>query len=303
MKHECSSTTLSKPIPITEQVWIEGTLPLVSIACITYNHESFIKECIEGFLIQKTTFPVEVIIHDDASTDSTVKILKGCEERYSNLFRIIYQSENQYSKKQGSIYTRFVFPKAKGKYIAMCEGDDYWTDPLKLQKQVDYMETHNDCSLCFHNAKILNYNKQKYTTFKVPQNTFFFSTKDIIRLKWFIPTASMVFRKDLLPKQYPNWMTYSKSGDISIQLLMSNSGYLFYLPCVMSVYRLGVPHSITDRNRKNPLFALKNYIKTLEMANQETFDGRYDWDVRYRKGFFYLSVIKYYFKKIWKSFF
>lgn len=116
--------------------------PLVSICCTTYNHGKFIQDAIEGFLMQKTNFPIEIIIHDDASTDNTATIVKQYAEKHPGLIITILQTINQYS--QGiKPWPNFVFPKARGKYIALCEGDDYWTDPLKLQKQVDFLEGNN----------------------------------------------------------------------------------------------------------------------------------------------------------------
>src|SRR5690625_6700196 len=95
---------LEKPIRLDKQIWDKGVVPLVSISCITYNHENFISDAIEGFLMQETTFPVEINIHEDASTDNTAKIIREYEKKYPNvLFNVIYQTENQYSKKDGSI--------------------------------------------------------------------------------------------------------------------------------------------------------------------------------------------------------
>ena len=125
--------------------------PWVTVCCTTYNHEAYLRDAIEGFLMQETDFPFEIIIHDDASTDGTAKIILEYEKEYPRLIRTIIQSENQYSK-AGLINPRFVFPEAQGKYLALCEGDDYWTDPGKLQKQVtflennpDYVITYSDC--------------------------------------------------------------------------------------------------------------------------------------------------------------
>lgn len=124
-------------------------IPLVSICCITYNHEKYIRDAIEGFLIQKTSFPIEIIIHDDASTDNTPNIIKEYTNNYPNLFVTVLQTENQWSKGGGSILARFVFPLARGKYISLCEGDDYWTDPMKLQKQVVFLEHNKDHGLVY----------------------------------------------------------------------------------------------------------------------------------------------------------
>lgn len=129
---------------------------MVSICCLTYNHEKFIKDALEGFVNQKTSFKYEILIHDDASTDGTVEIIKEYEKKYPDLIKPIYQKENQYSKKIRATLT-YQFPRANGKYIAMCEGDDYWIDENKLQKQFDILEKNNDISLCVHDSISKNY--------------------------------------------------------------------------------------------------------------------------------------------------
>ena len=116
---------------------------MVTIRCITYNHESYIRQCLDGFLMQKTTFRFEAIVHDDASTDGTATIIREYADKYPNIIKPIFETENQYSKRDGSL-RRILDAHTHGKYIAMCEGDDYWTDPYKLQKQVDFLESHPD---------------------------------------------------------------------------------------------------------------------------------------------------------------
>lgn len=134
---------LEEPVKITEQNWDAGAKPVVSISCVTYNHEKFISDAIDGFLMQKTTFPVEILIHDDASTDHTASIIQTYEEKYPQLIKVIYQTENQYQLKGPAILTQIQHSRAKGKYYAPCNGDDYWTDPLKLQKQVEFLEKNS----------------------------------------------------------------------------------------------------------------------------------------------------------------
>ena len=120
--------------------------PLVTVVSITYNHEQYIRDCLEGFLMQKTNFPVEIIIHDDASTDHTAEIIREYYEKRPDLFHVIIERENQFSQHKN--FTRQIYGLAKGKYIAMCEGDDYWIDPLKLQKQADLCEKDNNVVGC-----------------------------------------------------------------------------------------------------------------------------------------------------------
>ena len=117
---------------------------LVSIQCITYNHESYIRHCLDGFVMQKTNFRFEVIVHDDASTDNTVEIIRQYVEKYPDIIKPIYEKENQYSKIGFDGIFRIMNEHSKGKYIAICEGDDYWIDPFKLQKQVDFLENHTE---------------------------------------------------------------------------------------------------------------------------------------------------------------
>lgn len=128
---------------------------VVSVSCLTYNHAPYIRQCLDGFMMQKTDFAFEVLIHDDASTDGTAEIIKEYEARYPDVIKPIYEEENQWVKgRRGSAV--FNFPRARGKYIALCEGDDYWTDPLKLQKQVSLLEENINYSCSFHVCNIVN---------------------------------------------------------------------------------------------------------------------------------------------------
>src|SRR5699024_1020893 len=136
---------LPQPVPLKEQHWADDTIQYVSISCTTYNHESYIKDAIDGFLMQKTTFPVKIVVFEDCSTDGTKAILEDYEKKYPQLFAMFYQPVNTYKKpfrrKAKQIKNK---ERDKAKYIALCEGDDYWTDPLKLQKQVEFLEEHPD---------------------------------------------------------------------------------------------------------------------------------------------------------------
>ncbi|MGI6078575.1 MAG: glycosyltransferase family 2 protein [Fastidiosipilaceae bacterium] len=130
------------------------SVPLVSISVITYNHEKYIRQCLDGILMQKVNFPYEILVHDDASPDGTADIIREYEAKYPGIIKPIYQTENQYS--QGKPVSKFNFDRARGKYLAFCEGDDYWTDPGKLQKQVDFLERHPEYIATAHRVKAIN---------------------------------------------------------------------------------------------------------------------------------------------------
>ena len=209
--------------------------PLVSIFCLTYNHASYIRQCLDGFLMQKATFAYEVIINDDASTDGTTEIIREYEEKYPDIIKPIYHEENLYSKGERGFWNRYCLPKSKGKYIALCEGDDYWIDPLKLQKQVDFLEGHPEYSMCFHKAKVI-YDVQpnkKSTLFENIEERDY--TIDELFLNWIVPTASIVCRRQFLDviKQSNDFMYM----DGIVVLSMVSLGKVHALSAVMSVYR------------------------------------------------------------------
>ncbi|MFC3607421.1 glycosyltransferase [Stutzerimonas tarimensis] len=134
--------------------WEGRREPLLSIICLAYNHAGFIRQTLDGFLAQETDFPVEIIVHDDASTDQTAAIIREYEQRYPSIIKPIYQRENQY--RLGVPFSTRLFAQARGRYIAYCEGDDYWIDPRKLQIQVDFLEAHPDYVMTYHDAFMFN---------------------------------------------------------------------------------------------------------------------------------------------------
>lgn len=229
-------TPLEEPIPITEQEWPEGTMPLVHTRTMTYMHEGFIRDCIEGILMQKTTFPVRVLIHDDASTDKTPSIVREYEKRYPHLISACYQNENTYRmNREEKVRRKKPFMDlCVGKYEAICEGDDYWTDPLKLQKQVSFMENNEDYSMCFHNANVIFDNSDSLLIFK-DLETRLYSMEEILR-EWTIPTASVVFRRDLYDHNKARNKNYIY-GDIILFLNLASRGKVYCINEIMSVYR------------------------------------------------------------------
>lgn len=207
---------------IYEHAYDTDIVPLVTIICNTYQHRAFIADAIEGFLIQETTFPVEILIHDDASTDGTTEIIKSYENKYPNLIKPIYQVENQYS--QGiKITSNFQLPRAQGKYIAVCEGDDYWTDPTKLQKQVDFLESHPDYVISGHDAFIVDEHGKKINASKLPDiHKRDYTGEELILIKGWILTLSMVFRNVIT--EYPPEYRNVKNGDTFLTCLLGQYG-------------------------------------------------------------------------------
>ena len=257
--------------------------PLISICCLTYNHESYIRETIEGFLMQKTKFPIEVLIHDDESTDKTADIIREYENKYPDIIKPIYQFDNKYSKGI-SVSVTYNFPRARGKYIAMCEGDDYWTDPSKLQKQVDFLEENPDFSMCFHNAMLLyEDDKSKNRPFTELEEREYSPIE--IFSKWTIPTASVVFRVSMYQKvSHPDFMY----GDIVLFLNLATKGKLRAINEVMSVYRI---HSagITNSLRNNTLEYKEKYLKHL-IAIKNSFNNKYESFINTRLSLRYIEL-------------
>lgn len=134
----------------------ESDLPLVSVSCMTYNHAPYIRQCLDPILGQQTNFLFEIVIHDDASMDGTKEIIEEYVARYPGIIFPMFQEENQYSKGIRGIPSRFNYPRCRGRYIAICEGDDYWTDPYQLQKQVDFLETHDDYVMTYHDVDVVD---------------------------------------------------------------------------------------------------------------------------------------------------
>jgi len=232
--------------------------PLVSICCLAYNHEPYIRQCIEGFLMQKTTFPIEILIHDDASTDKTAEIIHEYEVQYPDIIKPIYQKKNQYSKGIGVTRT-YQLPRAKGKYIAMCEGDDYWTDPLKLQKQVDFLENNPSFPLVYHNVYFKNEIDNSLKISDWPQKPEL-NIADLAANNY-IYTASVVFRKDKLSSV--NIPKNSPFGDYFLWLNIAKHGKIKYMDDPMSVYRIhngGVWSTLNYFERKKRMLKGKKLL-------------------------------------------
>jgi glycosyltransferase involved in cell wall biosynthesis len=257
-----SPSRLPKPVRITEQTWPEETMPLVSICCIAYNHDGFIRDAIEGFLIQETTFPVEILIHDDASADGTADIIREHEAKYPQLIKPIYQTENQWSK--GNKPGHINLARAKGEFIAVCEGDDYWTNPQKLQMQVTALGAAPDCSACIHNAWELDWATGSKQIFNTTCRKTRFTMREMFRHEFVVPTASMVIRTSLWEKSSrlsASWSGKTLVGDRPMQLLLLDSGTFVYIDKVMSVYRRHAGGMMQELNKSYIEKVIPNFIE------------------------------------------
>lgn len=246
---------------------------VVSICCITYNHERFIRDALNGFVMQITDFPFEVIIHDDASTDGTADVIREYEMKYPDLIFPIYQVENQYSKGIRGISARFNFPRARGKYIALCEGDDYWTDPLKLQKQVDFLRNNNSNTMCFHAVQVMNaVNGKLLHTHRAYKHTrHVCNMRDIILGGGgFYKIVSAMFVKDALDN-LPEWYFLSPVGDAALILVAATRGDIGYLDEVMAVYRARAQGSWSERKAHSSIQT--NFEQLMKLAEfRRSFD-------------------------------
>lgn len=230
---------------------------VVTVFCLTYNHEKYISRTLEGFVSQKTNFKFEVLVHDDASTDGTAGIVRSYEEKYPDIIRGIYQTENQYSKRIG-ITTNFITPNVRGKYVAMCEGDDYWMDEYKLQKQFDAMEENPECCMCVHKTmEIYESGEETGKIFPDVQiGTGIVAQRDFLELcrSYSFHTSSYMFRADEWKKytlEPPAFRSACRVGDETYMLYFGQLAPVYFISETMSAYRRGVASSWTQQQANN----------------------------------------------------
>lgn len=238
-------------------------VPFVSVVCLCYNHEQYIRETLDSILMQKTNFAFEIIIHDDASTDNSAEIIMEYYNRYPEIIVPILQSENQYSRNI-DINSQYIYPKVRGKYIALCECDDYWIDRFKLQYQIDYMEKYNECSCCIHAAyKFDDKNKKCVGQMILSESDKNFFIEDAISgLGSKAATNSFIYRTKYLGRitEVKNHLTKTGVDDYVLLIILSNIGYIHYINKVMSIYRINVKNSWTSRS-KNSVNKHIEYLK------------------------------------------
>jgi len=211
---------LTEAVRITEQNWGDDSRPVVSVFNWSFNHVKFIRQSIESILEQKTTFPVEIIIHDDASADGTQEIIREYETRYPRLFRNIIQKENQWS--QGNSVMDPMIRAPRGKYIALTHGDDCWADPFKLQKQVEYLEDNPDCVLSCHDACTIDQHDQVTADSRLRPEEKRDLTREELAQGGYVLTLTMCFRNCI--REFPPEMKSSPNGDLFLCVMLSEFG-------------------------------------------------------------------------------
>ncbi len=257
---------------------------MVSVFCTAYNHEKYIRDCLEGFVKQKTNFKFEVLINDDASTDNTASIIREYEKKYPDIIKPIYQKENQYSKGI-SIYRQILVPEASGgggRYIAFCEGDDFWTDELKLQKQVDALEKNLDCNMCVARVRDVAENGEYTNNFHPSKNYRGgkYKPKDFLKIalsEYAFQTSSFVVRKSIydiyinLDADFKNFAKNAGVGDWPLMLFFGQYSDIYYFDDEMSCYRRNSVGSFSDRVSTFNMEKTKYYYNNMILMAQ-SFD-------------------------------
>lgn len=271
---------------------------MVSIVCITFNHEDYIKDALDGFLEQEVKFRYEILVHDDASTDRTAEIIREYEIKYPDIIHGIYQKENQYSKKNNFRFLRTVYSNCRGKYVAFCEGDDFWIDIHKLQLQVEFLEKHSDYVLTIHNAIRLKCLEGKLEIINPYYEDKEITAEELImQYNGNLPTASMVMRAEMLKLE--DWFWNCGVGDWPTQLYCLTKGKIYYFERIMSVYRslhIGSWCQVWERDFYKRLEHSIAMVEFLVRYNQYTNYAYKDYIISRIQGYVY-TVLEMYSKE------
>lgn len=263
--------------------------PIVSVCMITYNHEPYISQAIEGVLMQKTDFPIELVIGEDCSTDRTREICLEYQRKYPDMIRLLLNERNI------GMMPNFVqtLQACQGKYIALCEGDDYWTESFKLQKQVDCLENNEDIILAISNVVKLAESTREEIPFNDLKTDITINFSRLMKFDFAIATCSWVFRAEATNK-FPNWMIDCKMGDWPLLFFLLNRGDCYYFGSKMSVYRKhesGVSSVVNDGNyHLDHIFSLKEFKKNeIVLHSKQLKNG---FSVLYYRAFLYSFAVK-----------
>jgi glycosyltransferase involved in cell wall biosynthesis len=238
----------------------------VSVCIITYNHGKYIGQAVEGALMQKTEFDFEIIIGEDDSTDGTREIVTKYKEQYPDRIRLFLNDRKNVIFINGRPTGRWNFMNnirnARGDYIALLDGDDYWTDPYKLRKQAEFLDTHPDCAMCFHDVRIVYEDDRQPVRIATPRGgKKIYTLKDLLKGN-FMHTCSVMFRKGLFP-EFPDWFSRVAWADWPLHILNAEHGDIGYLPEAMGVYRVhggGLHSSQRDIDQVRAMIGIYPYL-------------------------------------------
>jgi RimJ/RimL family protein N-acetyltransferase/glycosyltransferase involved in cell wall biosynthesis len=236
----------------------------VSVFVMTYNHDKFIAEALDGMVMQQTNFDIDIVLGDDFSTDNTRKIILEYAIKNPGKFKLLFYPKNI----SAAVNQIWVLKNCSGKYIALCEGDDFWTDPYKLQKQVDFLEANEEYVICFHRVYELHDGKSpELSCLNVSEKEESYTITDLARGN-FIHTPSVVFRNGLI-KEFPWWFKDSPVGDYLLYMLNAKSGRLKYFPQPMATYRR---HEHGNWSAMEKRFLLEKWFKVIDLLLSDQFD-------------------------------
>lgn len=246
---------------------------ILTVCCLSYNHAKYIKKTLDGFITQQTKYRFEVLVHDDASTDGSQMIIQEYADKYPDIIKPIFQKENQYSKKI-DIYNTHIEPLIKGKYVAVCEGDDYWCNPSKIEMQISYLENNPKCSLCVGNTRSITESGMdtKYV-FNMSKKEKNYDANDVIACGGggLFHTSTFVYRRNLR-NEMPSSFKMTGIGDYPLAMYLATRGYVHYFPAIMSKYRVASIGSWSNRNsdvnKKKELYT--TFISDLENLDSIT---------------------------------
>ncbi len=256
---------LPEKIALKDQCWPEGTKPLVTTRTMTYNHSAYIETCILGIINQKTDFPVQVLFHDDASTDGTAEVLLKYQNKYPRLIKVFIQDFNTYRHPEKRQLRKPFFDLISGKYIALCEGDDYWIDLNKIQKQYDGFRLNSNCHLIGSGCRII-YANGRQKNIQISSDTMVIGVDEYLLNEYFIATATIMMSYEVALCDLEDWMYKSFAADFLYRYMALKRGPIIILPDITAVYNKGVAGSWSSR-KLTKLIIHKEYRDNLRALN------------------------------------